>query len=316
MSTLYSNGILTVNAIPTHTPQGEQAKLARLVDSFTYYFWNGANWQTMNLDFLGPYNEGIITNSTSIHQMLQELESAIGNLVSADGNLHTIVRITDTAPTPGAVAPTYPGEIEVGELVVGDAAIIYYKKTNGTNWGFYDRWVYKNVNGTPTWVYIITIDFSDYVSEVTVTRLADKNTLTPHTNVGGSDVPGDVTELLPASGTEAGLMTPTQFSDLADLVANAITGVADTNTIDLAVTAGVNILTAMLKIDNASGTNVFTLSSDTNGVYISSSTLPTYASHSAASADSNLAIGDYYCLSITNIEGVPSNGTGPLFRKA
>ena len=52
MAILRSNGILYVNSIPTHTPTAEQAKLARLENSLTLYYYDGASWVTVDLDNL------------------------------------------------------------------------------------------------------------------------------------------------------------------------------------------------------------------------------------------------------------------------
>lgn len=322
MGFLYSHGITTIDFasdLVNYHPTENQARLVRVKDTFNYYFYIGTSgagtWKHLNLDFNSTYENFTFSDSSNLHTIIQELIDAIANLVTADGNLHTIVRITDVEPVPGATGPQIPSEIASADLTLGDAAVIYYKKTNGTNWGFYDRWVYKNVGGTPTWVFILTLDFSDYVSEITVTRAIDKNTLTPHTNVGGSDVPGTPTYLLPVTETEAGLMTPQQTIDLADLVENAIMGILDTNTIDLVLSVPNKILSANLKLPTGTGTNAFVLASNSNGVYINSQLLNTYSSHAAATADAALLSGHYYCLTVNNIEGVASNGNGPIFRK-
>lgn len=321
MSFLYSHGITTVDTTPTSHPDENQARLVRLQNTNTFFYYTGntiaGEWHRFDLDHNGVYSGEIIPdNEPSLHTILQSLENAIENIVSADGNLHTIIRITDVQPTPGSQAPLTPLEIASEDLVVGDAAIIYYKKTNGDNWGFYDRWVYKNVSQVPTWVFILSLDFSDYASQVEVTRQIDKNTLIPHTNTGGSDVSGTPTYLLPVTSTEAGLMTPSQKDNLDDLTESALMGIVDTDSIDLAVALGTNILSALLKINTTGGTNAFYLQSTSTGVTVKSNVLPTYSSHTSADSDSNLISGSYYCLTINNIEGVASNGKGPIFRKS
>jgi hypothetical protein len=320
MSYLFSHGITTVNDTPTSHPDENQTRLVRLQNTNTYFYYVGTTstgvWNRFDLDHKGIYTGTVIPeNESSLHVILQALETAIGNITSADGNLHTIIRITDIQPTPGTGVPLTPSEIATEDLLLGDSAIIYYKKTNGENWGFYDRWVYKNVSSVPTWVFVITIDFSDYVSQIEVTRQIDKNTLLPHTNVGGSEVLGTPTFILPVTVTESGLMTPSQKEDLDELAENALKGVIDTDTIDLEVSPTSRILAALLKI-NTVGSNTFYLESTATGVTIKSSSLLTYESHAAATSDVTLIPGSYYCLTITNIEGVASNGKGPIFRKS
>lgn len=47
MAILRSNGILEVSSIPAHTPINNQATLARLTDTNTFYYWDGASWITL-----------------------------------------------------------------------------------------------------------------------------------------------------------------------------------------------------------------------------------------------------------------------------
>lgn len=318
MAILNSNGILTVSTLPTHEPTSSQARLARLQNTFTFYYYDGAlPWKTLNLDFLGPYTGNIITdNSTSIHTMLQDLETAIGGVASIDGNLHTVVRTVDAPePVPGeGVEPTIV-EILPEDLTNGDSAIIYYKKTNGDNWGFYERWVYQN----DAWSLVIFIDFSDYVSEVTIGRAAQNNTLTPVTQVGQGEVTGIPTtlQIVDYGGDGfAGLMTKDMLTDLE----NALQDAVDSDTIDFTVDPVTKSFTGVVKIGDEVH-NVIQISVDTTGtkgLKIVTSALPFtgYTSHAAATADGNLASGSFYSLTVDNIEGVASNNKGPMFRKA
>lgn len=44
MAILNSNGIVLVTSIPTWTPTGDDATLARLQDTSTFWYWNGSAW--------------------------------------------------------------------------------------------------------------------------------------------------------------------------------------------------------------------------------------------------------------------------------
>lgn len=327
MAILNSNGILTVSALPTHEPTSSQARFARLQNTFTFYYYDGTlPWKTLNLDFLGPYTGNIITdNSTSIHTMLQDLETAIGGVASIDGNLHTIIRTTDVQPPIPSILPYTPvaptvgtvpaQEINTGDLTNGDSAIIYFVKTNGDNWGFYERWVYQS----NAWTHVIFIDFSDYVSEITILREAQKNTLTPVTQVGQGTVNGTPTilQVVDYNGDGfAGLMTKDMKTDLD----NALQDAVDSDTIDFTTDPVTKSFTGVVKIGDEAH-NVIQISVDTTGtkgLKIVTSALPFtgYTSHAAATADGNLASGSFYSLTVDNIEGVASNSKGPMFRKA
>lgn len=61
MAILHSNGLVVVDSIPTWTPTGTQATLARLNNTDTFYEWDGAAWQTRTFSTLA--NDGLEVSS-------------------------------------------------------------------------------------------------------------------------------------------------------------------------------------------------------------------------------------------------------------
>lgn len=91
-----------------------------------------------------------------------------------------------------------------------------------------------------------------------------------------------------------------------------LSNVEDSTTINFTVTG--NMLTGSVLTDQVGSVNAFYPSPGGSGVKLISTALPTYESHQAAITAGLLNVGDYYCLTIANLEGVASNGRGPLFR--
>ena len=319
----YSHGIMTTVGKPTHVPEETQAKLAREAGTFTFYYYDEDQWKTLNLDINKKYNASFITdNPDNLSTLLQQVIDAIKNMASINGAILTVIRTEETDPQDtDPVAPT-ENEIETTNLKTGDSAIVYYNKElpETGHWGIYDRWVWNGVD--EEWDHVIRLDFEDYVSRIELDRNSETNILTPITNTGGGETTGDSTILLAVDSNNAGLMTPDML-DILSAVAGAITETEDTYSIDLTVTPVIvnnEIVGYKLKgdlrvnvIDNSTG---FKISVNSNGVYIESEPLSTFISHAAAhNPINNLNNGDYYCLTIDNIEGVASNGKGPIFRK-
>lgn len=108
MAILRSHGILLVDAIPTHTPTAQQARLARLEDTLTLYYYNGTSWVTVDLDAVAS--------------------------IDPDGNDTPIVRgdaVTGVAPTAGEVTSPVSGDTASVFLTDGQLEKWSY---NGTAW--------------------------------------------------------------------------------------------------------------------------------------------------------------------------------------
>lgn len=114
MAILRSTAILLVDSIPTHTPTAEQAKLARLQDTLTLYYYDGTSWVTKDLGSTGGSSADSITiadvgdnyTSTDVEGALNEIavqvtgisSTAITNidLVSTANPNEYVVQITWT----------------------------------------------------------------------------------------------------------------------------------------------------------------------------------------------------------------------------
>jgi len=251
---LYSHGVTTVSAKPdpTFRPGAGQARLARLANTFEYYYFPGDTitgvWNTLNLDFDANYNHASIlatagNNPTDISLVIQDILNALYGVmgIALDGNESVLVRaVAFPDPAPNGTAPTGG---EVANPINGDTATIHY------NNNIFSRWVYAS----NTWNFITSINYNDYLSTV-----------------------------------------------------------SDSTTINFTVTG--SDLTGVVISDPTGGTNAFYPVSGGSGVKVVSAALPTYDSHQLAIDGGLLDVGDYYCLTITNIEGVASNGRGPIFR--
>ena len=211
----------------------------------------------------------------------------LSTLAGADGNNYVISRANATA----GVAPTIMEAPVVG-LAAGDTANVYL------NNGQMEYWAY---DGT-TWVLGYT---------VTAQQLSDALTIL-------SGVPSTSTDLGTFTGTTVGdNLTIKAAIQALETAIEALPNVFnDTNTVDLTYTPATRTLTADVKI-SATQNNVLTVFADTDGLQVNTAAAPTYATFALAQADAALLVGDLYALTVSNLEGVPSNGSaGPFFRKA
>jgi len=203
----------------------------------------------------------------------------IGALSGADGNNTVIVRANATT----GVLPT-PAEVPAAELDAGDTATVYLN--NGT--------IEYNVYDGTNW----TLAF-------TTTAQTLSNALVTLSGV-------------PASSTDLGTFTGTTIPDNVTIKvalqtletvieALQVKSVADTATVDTTVTA-LGVLTMDVKL-SATQDNEFEITASADGLRITKQVLGLYASHALADADAGLLAGGAYTLTITNLEGVPSDGT-------
>lgn len=268
MAILQSHGILLVNSIPVHTPSVNQAKLARLEDTFTFFYYNGVAWLTIRLDSLETYSGNIIPDNSDLGTALQALELAIEG-INQDGNHTPITRNNDTED----IEPT---NIEVTSPLSGDTADI-----NLTS-GKLEKWVY---NGS-IWSKAFTIDYKDvtnlgYVSSTssgTVTSTTGSNAILPAVNASNAGLS------LPSHKVKLDFLTVTQPVDL-DAIESAINEslqtVIDSNSINLTKTG--TSLKADLNISATQVGAVVSIESDGLRVSVDEETEPTaFLSKSAA----------------------------------
>lgn len=150
MANLAGNGFLLVDAIPTNTPTGNEATLARLKDTLTFYVYDGVAWQTVRLDAPTTYSGTIIPDNVTLGVALQSLETAIAAVSGAggDGNHANIVRGNATEN----VAPT---AVEVSSPELNDTVDILLTS------GKLEKWSY---NGT-AWNRAFILEFNTDVSD-------------------------------------------------------------------------------------------------------------------------------------------------------
>ena len=90
MAILRNHGVMLVDSIPTHTPTTEQAKLARLQNTLTMYYYNGSNWVTVdlsNIDGLVESVTGTNVDNTDPNNPIVNLQTAAQTtVVDAAGN--------------------------------------------------------------------------------------------------------------------------------------------------------------------------------------------------------------------------------------
>ena len=332
---IFNNAISTIEAgsQPSWTPTGTQSAWAREEDTPSIWYWTGAAWINIDLDFVRTYTGALLTdNESSLGDQLQALETAIEAII-LDGN-HTYV---SRAGSTQNVAPT-SGEVSSPQS--GDTADIYLQTAE-----ILEKWAY-----TSSWSKVISIDLSPTISNLGYTASATDGTIT---NTSGSDatVPS-------ATGSDAGLILPaektqiaTNTTDISNLetlsgVAGATTNgtftgttiadssstkaalqaletaleaidpsidnIADTNSINLTVD-GSDQLTADVK-RSATQDNYITITESADGLRITTSSLTAYNTHALAAAA--VSVGDKYLLTSANLEGIPSDGTsGPVFER-
>lgn len=287
MAILQSHGVLLVNTIPTHTPSAGQATLARLQDTFTFYYYNGSGWLTIRLDRPEVFSGNTIPNNSTLGEALQALEDAI-EVFTQDGNHTPITRNND-------IEDEEPTAVEIPNPIKGDTADI-----NLTS-GKVEKWVY---NGT-SWNKAFVINYKD------ITNL----TYSPSTSSGTVESSTGSNAVIPAvTGTNAGLMLPSHkvkldfitvtqninLDTLANTVNQALISVTDTNSINLTKTN--TDLKADLKVSATQvGANV-TIASDGLRVSVTPESEPVgYVSKAAATTA--LGVGKKFQYLPANLDG-------------
>src|SRR5688572_24847723 len=109
---LRSNGIITVDSIPTHIPVGNEATLAHLEGTSTFYYFDTSNWITLTLTEVSddPYVEAVWDGITDVAPSKNAVRDAIEALVAGvlpDGDygsvtvsgLGTVITIDTAAVT-------------------------------------------------------------------------------------------------------------------------------------------------------------------------------------------------------------------------
>lgn len=287
MAILQSHGVLLVNTIPTHTPSAGQATLARLEDSMTFYYYNGAGWLTIRLDSPEVFSGSIIPDNASLGAALQALEDAIEG-ITQDGNHTPITRSNGTEN----VAPTAE---EVPNPLNGDTADI-----NLTT-GKLEKWVY---NGT-VWSKAFTLDYKD-VTNLSYTSSSSSGTVVSSTgdNAVIPAVTGSKAGLsLPAHKVKLDFLTVTANIDLDALstsVSTALQNVTDSNSINLTKT-GTNIK-ADLKISATQQGASVSVVADGLRVSVTPEAKPN-AYVSKAAATTALGVGKKFIYTAANLDG-------------
>ena len=213
-----------------------------------------------------------------------KLSTFIGTLALGDGNQALITRANSIA----GVAPTL-AEVPAADLLLGDTASIYL--SNGT----IEYWSY---DGTIWNLVFVTTAQTLSDALVTLTGLAPEST-----NLGTFSSIITVNTTIKAALQEIVTELETYFVKTA----------SDTNSVDLTID-GAGDLTADVKV-SATQDSEFVLTVATDGIILTRQVLPAYVTHALADADAGLLTGDAYVLTIANLEGVPSDGTGPRFIK-
>lgn len=269
MAILQSHGILLVNSMPVHTPTGNQAKLARLEDTFTFFYYNGTAWITIRLDAPETYSGNIIPDNSDLGTALQALESAIESINEVDGN-HTFISRNNTTED---VSPT---AVEIPTPVQGDTADI------ALNSGKIEKWYFST-----SWIKAFVIDYTDstnlsYIpssSSGSVNSSNGTNATVPAVSASNAGL------MLPAHKVKLDFITVTQPVNLnliESTVNTALQSVIDSNSINL--TKSGTSIKADLKISATQGTGV-TVSVAGDGLRVSaaSESKPTgYLSKAAA----------------------------------
>lgn len=287
MAIVNSTGILTVTSIPTHTPTTDQARLARLQDTLSFFFYNGAAWVTCRLETKETYNGDIIPDNADIGTALQALEDAI-EAITLDGNHTPVVRAN-------AIEDVEPTSVEVPNPVNGDTADI-----NLTS-GKVEKWVYTG----GAWSKSFVIDYND-VTDLSWVSGASSGQVASST--GSNAVVPAVTNTeaglsLPAHKIKADFISVTQPVDLDAIesaLATAIQTVSDTNSI-LMTKSGTDIF-ADLQISLTQGTDMsVTIEADGLRVAYSESSPTSYISRDAAVAA--IGLGKKFKYTKANLDG-------------
>lgn len=268
MAIINSTGVLTVDSIPVHTPAADQARLARLQNSLTFYFFNGTAWETVKLEAPETYTGAIIPDNADLGTALQALENAI-EAITQDGNHSYVVRAD-------GVENVAPSGVEVPNPIEGDTADV------SLTTGKVEKWVYTS----GAWAKTFTLDYKD-TTNLGYTPGASSGTVTSST---GDDA------IIPAvSNTQAGLALsahkikldfidvtqPVDLDNIESTLATAIQTVADTNSIDLTKT-GTQIIAA-LKLSATQGTGMsVTIESDGLRIVYDELNPPSYDTRAAA----------------------------------
>jgi hypothetical protein len=183
MAILSSHGILLVDAVPSHTPGVGQATLARLDGSMTFWSYYSGTWNKFDLYFPSTFTGNIISNDANIGTALQELETAVGAIVS-DGNHSIIVRAD-------AIVDVDPTNVEVPSPLNGDTAAVYLTDGTAEYWVFTTVWTkaYSQSIATPLFSTIADTNSID-LTLVAGELKGDVRLATPNANIALSIVSG------------------------------------------------------------------------------------------------------------------------------
>lgn len=287
MAIVNSTGILTVSSIPTHTPTADQARLARLQNTLTFFYYNGTAWVTCRLNTKETYNGAIIPDNADIGTALQALEDAI-EAITLDGNHTPVVRanaIEDVEPTAG----------EVPNPINGDTADINLSS------GKVEKWVFTG----GAWSKSFTIDYNDVTDLSWVSGTSSGRVVS---STGSNAVVPAVTNTeaglaLPAHKIKADFISVTQPVDLDAIesgLASAIQTVSDTNSI-LMSKSGTDIY-ADLQVSLTQGVDM-SVTIESDGLRVSYSESSPTAFISRAAAISSLGLGKKFKYTKANLDG-------------
>jgi hypothetical protein len=333
---IFNNAIstITAGAQPSWTPTGTQSAWAREEDTSSIWYWTGATWINIDLDFVRTYTGTVLTdNDSSLGDQLQALETAIEAII-LDGN-HTYVSRA------GSTQNAEPTSGEVASPDNGDTADVYLQTAE-----ILEKWAY---DGT-SWSKVISIDLSAVTSTLGYTASATNGVVT---NSAGTDatipaatgslagliLPAEKTQIATnttdisnletlsgvAGATNNGTFTGTTIADSSstkaalqaletalEAINPSIDNIADTNSVNLTVD-GSDQLTADVK-RSATQDNYITITESADGLRITTSSLTAFGTHALAAA--GVSVGDKYLLTAANLEGIPSDGTsGPVFER-
>ena len=290
MAIINSNGVLLVDAIPVHQPTGNQATLARLNNSLTFFFYNGS-WNTVRLNAEETYTGNIIPDNANLGTALQSLENAIESIVQ-DGNHSYVARAN-------AIEDVEPSNVEVPNPINGDTCDISLTS------GKVEKWVFS----TSSWSKSFTLDYKDVTN---LNYVASTSSGTVESSTGSNAIISAVSSskaglMLSSHKTKLDFITVTgniNLDNIKNTLVNTIQTVEDTNSIDLTKT-GTKIL-ADLRIAGVQGTGMsVTITSDGLKVVYNENRPPSYGSLVTAQAD--LGSSKKFIYTRANLDGATEN---------
>lgn len=322
MAILRSHGVLLVDSIPVYTPTAEQARLARLEDTGTFYYYDGSAWQTLTLDNSGQVDSIVAgTNITvdatdpanpivsAANAPVTSVFGRTGIVVAAasdydDSQIDLTYTPTNFTPTNAFVDGALEGLDNAFGALVGDGndtPIIRGNATQGVEPTPLEvpspvsgdtASIYLSDGVLEKWLYTTSWALAYTLPAPAGTNLA--YTASPTNGTITSDTGSDAVIPL-ADGTNAGLLSPagsdklgfitvTQAVDLDAIEAAALAAIQTvTDTNSIDLTKTGSDLTADLRLSGTQTGVTVTIESDGLSIVVDDEVEPTgYLSRAAA----------------------------------